>query len=261
MNRETLFRVHKFAYDYSLYDWAVVALVLLVGLRIDFSMFPDDFEPNFSTDISQPVRTTTIPYPYLCIVTFGAGALLTVVVWAARRFDRSILHLLAAYYFSVSFTILVTCAVKKLIGRPRPDTAAVCGGSGSYSACIGTITRGAAADQFFSFPSGHAAEAMAPAVFITLLLVETWRSSSMISMSIKFMPIAFALMVAVSRITDRAHHVDDVVVGLFIGGVVGLVTFLTFIQRYQAKDRREGTDSSSVASLSAAGVGAFNKYI
>ena len=251
MNKETLLKIHKISYEYSIYDWIVVILVLLIGLKIDFSTFSDDFEPYFNTDINQPKRTTTIPYNYLCIITFGVGAFLVFVVWSSRKFDKSISSVLAAYYFTISFTIFVTCIIKKLVGRPRPDTVAVCGGQGSYHDCIKIVSKSRITDQFFSFPSGHAAEAM----------VEIWKSSSMISMSIKFLPIIFALIVSISRIIDRAHHVDDVVIGLFIGGLIGFITFLTFIQKYHTNEKHEMTDSSSIVSMSATGVGTYNKFI
>ena len=261
MNKETLLKIHKILYEYSIYDWIVVILVLLIGLKIDFSTFSDDFEPYFNTDINQPKRTTTIPYNYLCIITFGVGAFLVFVVWSSRKFDKSISSVLAAYYFTISFTIFVTCIIKKLVGRPRPDTVAVCGGQGSYHDCIKIVSKSRITDQFFSFPSGHAAEAMAPSMFMTLLFVEIWKSSSMISMSIKFLPIIFALIVSISRIIDRAHHVDDVVIGLFIGGLIGFITFLTFIQKYHTNEKHEMTDSSSIVSMSATGVGTYNKFI
>lgn len=213
---------------FSFFDWLAAAAFLTAGIMIEGMAFKDDFSAFITSDINNPKRSTTIPYNFLCIYTFGVGAFITICIWSMFHRDYTLSSVLASYYFALSFTLFVSSCIKHLVGRPRPDTVAVCGLDGSYLACSGVLSGSQLYDQFHSFPSGHAAEAMAVGIFMTLLISDVWVSGSMISAMLKMAPVIWALFVGVSRIWDRAHHVDDVIAGLFLGAVVGFFTFKTF---------------------------------
>lgn len=225
MNFSDLYFILK---KYSFFDWLAVIVFLVAGLLIETMDFSDDFSSFISSDISNPKHTTTIPYKFICIYTFGVGAFITLVIWIMCRRDYTISAVLSSYYFSLCFTIFVSSCLKHLVGRPRPDTASVCGLDGSYLACSGVLSGHQLSDQFHSFPSGHAAESMSVGMFMTLLLSDIWVSGSMLSAMLKMAPVIWAIFVGVTRIWDRAHHVDDVIAGLFLGAVVGFFTFKTF---------------------------------
>lgn len=221
----------RFVEKFFILDWVMVLLVLGIGLLIDFLPFPGDFHPYIVSDIDNAARTSTIPFDYFCIFTFGLGALFVVVIWCTVSIGPSISGVLASYYFSLSLAILVGCVFKRMVGRPRPDTIAQCGGNGTFGQCKKVLSGAALSDQFQSFPSGHACESMAVAVFMTMLLMMVWDNFSMFGSLVKTLPIMISILVGCTRITDRAHHVDDVVAGWVIGGIIGYVVFKTFHQK------------------------------
>jgi diacylglycerol diphosphate phosphatase/phosphatidate phosphatase len=213
---------------YAIFDWLAVIIFLVAGILIEMMDFGEDFSNFISSDINNPKRSTTVPYKYLCIYTFGVGAFITLCIWVMTRRDYTISSLLSSYYFSLCFTLFVSSCLKHLVGRPRPDTKSVCGLDGSYLSCTGVLSGHELSDQFHSFPSGHAAESMAVGIFMTLLLSDIWVSGSMLSAMFKMAPVVWAIFIGVTRIWDRAHHVDDVIAGLFLGAVVGFFTYKTF---------------------------------
>ncbi|OHT11086.1 PAP2 superfamily protein [Tritrichomonas foetus] len=235
---------------YAFLDWVAVAVVLATGLTIDFSPYPRDFRANIISDIDQPLRTSTIPYNYLCIITFGIGGVVAAFIWLNHHgLDSSLSKCLAAYYFSICFTILISCFLKKVIARPRPDTLARCGGDGSFYQCTQNLPADLVADQFYSFPSGHAAEIMAPAVFLSFLIAELFRSSQIVFTFFRILPIVLAIFASASRIWDRAHHVDDVVMGMFLGAIVGFLTFHTFTQEIGKDEEKDNSLAYSISSM------------
>lgn len=236
------------ARKYGVFDWLAVITFLAIGLALEMQKFDSNFVPYITSDIDNPIHTSTIPYPYLCIFTFGVGAFIVLFIWILHRRDHTVSKILAAYFFALSFTIFVSSSLKRLVGRPRPDTMTVCGGDGSYRQCASVLEAHALADQFHSFPSGHAAEAMSVAIFISLLLCEVWESGAMYAAALKMAPIVWALFISASRIWDRAHHVDDVLVGLLIGAFIGFFSFRTFhigMSLDARKGGAVGTDTSA----------------
>ena len=207
-----------------------------------------------NSDINNPKHLSTVPYNYLCIFTYGIGALVTIFVWSLKCRDHTISQILSSYYFSLVFTIFLSSCIKHLVGRARPDTLAVCGGDGSYEQCSSVLSSHELSDQFHSFPSGHAAEAMSVAIFLTLLLTDIWPGSSMMSAIMKMAPSLWATFVSVSRIWDRAHHVDDVIAGVLLGAFVGYFTYRTFkigiIEEQKIKKQNTTTTDVSASQFS-----------
>ena len=240
----------------AILDWIAAAVVLGAGYAICYAFgFPDDFEPYITSDISNPARTSTIPYPHLCAITFGVGAVITAAIWVSFSGLPLLPKALAAYYFALCLSLAACCFVKRLVLRPRPDTIAQCGGDGSYRQCLAVLSGEDLVDQFYSFPSGHAGESMGAAVFLALLLNHVWQSPTMIACALKMLPVLASVFIGVTRFVDRAHHADDVLAGWIIGVVCGYVTYRTFARSIPAQRgaRASAVSESSVMSLSARG--------
>ena len=248
---------------FAILDWIAVFISLGIGLFFDKLQLPDDFATSFFSEIDQPTKIITIPYNYLCILTFGIGAFITIIVWVSHQgsINSTLSKCLASYYFSICFTIFIECGLKLIVGRPRPDSLSLCGNDGfSYQKCQKVLDPYSLTDQFSSFPSGHAAEAMSVGVFLSLLLHKIFVSFYQANLSqaqhqpyyiddkstdtfdqhhraffvptlvsfATFLPILFSILIGFSRIWDRAHHVDDVIMGLVLGGIIGYMSFSAF---------------------------------
>lgn len=253
-------KIKQILHFFAIWDWLAVFITLGLGLGIGYFSFPDDYEAFISSDINNPLRTSTVPYPYLCSITFGVGAIATLALWMMHQPKLNSIRVLASYYFSITFTIFISCGIKRLVGRPRPDTLTLCGGDGSYKSCKQVLSKVSLSDQFQSFPSGHAAESMACAMFISLLLNEIWNFNNMFGALLKFSPICLSLFVGVSRIWDRAHHVEDVVAGFLIGGIIAYYTFSSMIKGIKEENNKKDDPLKNDTSASTSSI-PMNSYV
>ena len=74
--------------------------------------------------------------------------------------------------------------------------------------------------HFNSFPSGHSADAFVSGVFLYYLLKYSKYSKY------RFLPLAYALLIAFSRVVVSAHYLSDAVAGMAIG-ILGAYFFLS----------------------------------
>lgn len=96
------------------------------------------------------------------------------------------------------FSIAVVRCMKIVFGRARPE--------------YGTEFTFFSFDfEYNSFPSGHAADAFVSGLFLFHIL----RNSQYSKFS--FLPLAYASLIALLRVTDSAHHPSDIVAGMAIG--------------------------------------------
>lgn len=246
--------VWAFIKKWAIIDWIIAIICTISGNLIERILYKSTFKAFFNTDITSPIRTTTLSYPNLCAITFGIGGVVVFILWSFHSFDHRISWVLSHYYFSVGFTILISTLLKRYVGRPRPDTQTLCGGTGSFQDCIKVLSPELLQDQFYSFPSGHAAESMASAFYISLIINELLGNGPAWTVVFKFSPIFASLFIGVSRIVDRAHHVDDVVMGFIIGGVIAIYSYKSFNrmieeEKFEIK-RILQTESTTAASMS-----------
>jgi len=110
---------------------------------------------------------------------------------------------IALLFLGIFFTAVSVLILKFLIKRPRPE--------GEW----GQIYR---SSDPHSFPSGHAARATMLTVLI-LLAGPFWLGLVMI---------AWALLVAISRIGLGVHFISDILAGTILGILFGGVVFLIF---------------------------------
>lgn len=221
---------------YRIGDLLIVILVMLVAFLCKFLPINEDKTTYIYSDIDFPSSTNTIPYGLLCICTFVFGSFIVIILWGTNRFDISIFAALYSYLLSIALSSLLCGILSKIVVRPKPDTIAICGGDGSLQTCASVLTSGLLRDQFSSFPSAHAAESTACAVYIIMLIGSIWDSESMLLAFIKLIPLAFSLFVSVSRIWDRQNHIEDVAVGIIIGGMMSYICFKTF-KREQKQEK------------------------
>ena len=235
---------------FAIIDFIIDGILIGSACAIKYSFFSDNFVPFISTDIENSLSTETFSYWSLCIVTFGVGLAIVVGFWLITYFDSGCFRAAASYIFSIGAAMLICSALAKFIGRPRPDTLTLCGGDGSYKTCQSILGKSDLAMQFASFPCTEAAEAMAAAIFISLYLSELITSYNNFTSLITSIPIFAAFFVASACIWDRKNHVDDVVAGLVVGALSGLVAFRTFKKSLKEKklERRPGaqTETSSL---------------
>ncbi len=124
-----------------------------------------------------------------------------VVVWAASEGAPRQMAIFMA--FGLALLAAIVLAVKFLVRRPRPE--------GEF----GQVYR---VTDPHSFPSGHAARAMAIAAMFATLGIP-W---------LTILVIVWALFVGYSRVALALHYVSDVIVGWLIGLISGWIAMLLF---------------------------------
>ncbi|MBC8051092.1 MAG: phosphatase PAP2 family protein [Chitinophagales bacterium] len=110
---------------------------------------------------------------------------------------------LALIFASVAATGLIVNALKLAIGRARPKLFEAVGAV-EFSPFSGS-------SDFASFPSGHAANIFALAVALGFLLPR-----------VRYILLALAAVVAVSRFMTAKHYLTDVIAGAAIGWLVAV---------------------------------------
>lgn len=151
------------------------------------------------------------------------------------------LHLyILGFAIGACTTIMLTDVLKYGIGRPRPHFLKLC----MPHACI--TNRTAAADFTcsnsalsmhllknlrLSFPSGHSSLAAYASTFLTLFLQNQIRrvrknGASVSLFYCQVLVMCSAILVGLSRIRDHKHHIQDVAVGLTLGALMALVTWI-----------------------------------
>ena len=128
------------------------------------------------------------------------------IIWHVIGFLRAIgsagrLH--EALFLSCALgveSLVVNQGVKRLFKRERPTQ------SGDERFDIRTPTTS-------SFPSGHASSATCAAILLVRF----------VGMPVGILFVVLAIVVALSRVVVRIHHLSDIIGGILVGGVLGAV--------------------------------------
>ena len=222
---------YSFFVEYRIFDWIVTLAIIVVGLALKFSSLPSDFEERFTTDIEQERHTDTISYWIIFIGEFAIVPFFIFLVSAFMVPHLSKNKLLIAYFFAIGANMALSGGLKRIVGRPRPDTKTICGGDGTFQRCKEVLSGRDLSDQFFSFPSGHTSESTAALFFLSLFLSDVWPENSLLTLILRLLPIALQFFIAATRIWDRKHHVDDVVAGMFYGAVISGLVYSVYKQK------------------------------
>jgi len=137
-------------------------------------------------------------------------------VYAFIRKNRKFIHIGLAYLKAqLVFSFVVVRILKIFLGRARPGR-----GSG--------FTFFEMTGKYNSFPSGHSADAFVSGVFLYYLLKQTKYAE------LRFLPLIYAFLIALSRVFVSAHYPSDVAAGMTIG-ILGAWFFIS-------SSEQKGTD-------------------
>ena len=220
-----------FLKTFAVFDWIIIAVCLAVALVFHYLPFSDSFQPTIHNDVNNTVLEDILPHYFTVMMIFIPGVLsVTGLALYVQKSITNAIYSVTAYLFSIVFTILIVSITKFIVGRPRPDTYQLCG---DFNSCKQQLSKSQLADQFRSFPSSHAAETMAAGAFISLFLCDVWESGTMSSSFFVLMPTFFSIFTSLLRITCHKTHIDDVLIGFFIGGSVAYFSYHSYKRRIQ----------------------------
>lgn len=150
--------------------------------------------------------------------TIGSGIVLSLLTWfLTRRWWVGMVPVLA---ITLESTIFVTAT--HLVGRPRPE-----------------VSRPDPAPPTSSFPSGHAAAAMA--LWLSVALSSMRIKRAWIRVPLVIFGVTLPVLVAFARFYRGAHHVSDIVVGMLLG------IFCAFTATRAVRETRDAPHESAEA--------------
>ncbi|KAL0953861.1 hypothetical protein HGRIS_005036, partial [Hohenbuehelia grisea] len=161
------------------------------------------------------------------------------IVAGVGIYRKSLIHVhhgLVAIAAARGFARLVTEFFKNFVGRLRPDFLSRCKWDKKLHECTGKIDK--ILDGRQSFPSGHVSAAFAGMTILSLWLAgqtgvwhfhstsksSTFNASRLARLALTVLPLFWATYVAITRLQDYRHHVEDVLAG----GLVGIVSAIIF---------------------------------
>ena len=188
----------------------VVLLVALVGWTwLTFTWTPlqalDERLLPRRLDPASPVAQVATAFALVTLPVLQYGALLAVAWWASRR---------RLHQLSVALVLMAglgwgaALALRLLLRRPRPEQA------------LDVLTAAG-----WAYPAGHLVSATITGIGIGAVFAVTRRT-----VRARFLwqtgAAAVVLVIAVDRWLVGAHHVTDLVGGLLLGGLVGLLSLI-----------------------------------
>ncbi|OBZ73760.1 putative lipid phosphate phosphatase 3, chloroplastic [Grifola frondosa] len=164
----------------------------------------------------------------------------TVAVGCIRRSAIEVHHSCLALWAGRGYAYFFTESLKNRVGRLRPDFLDRCKWDKTLKACAGNLDK--VLDGRRSFPSGHSSTAFAGMTFLSFWIAGmtgAWcinqpassaslLSSKLARLSLSIIPLLFATWVAISRVEDNRHHIEDVIVGSLIGITSAAICYLIY---------------------------------
>ena len=144
------------------------------------------------------------------LTAYGLGALVPVGLYAAGHLKRLVWFKLRAFQFAgaMGLNVLLVATLKYAVDRPRP-----------FVAGHAVVQLAEAASP--SFPSGHTAFAFTAAVALILMFPHRW---------LRLLVLAWALLVAYSRLALGVHYPSDVLASVLIGSASAVLAGYAFRQ-------------------------------
>lgn len=216
-------------------DW-VFTIVFLAGGTLALEYFgvprviPIDLSaPEFSRDLDGEIVPS---YALGLLALLLPGATFCVFEFALLRAPRRFFATLSAFFLgiceSAGITLVLTNALKLIVGRPRPFFKKVCVSIADPATGICSGEARAVSDARKSFPSGHSSLAFAVFVYLALYMGARmhiaapdtrFKSAKLTALS---MPVFIASLVAVSRIIDNHHNYSDIIAGSALGAAIAV---------------------------------------
>lgn len=228
-------------------DWIVTAViggVFIVYLELapaymrDFKLNDSSIQHRFAThQIINDIK--------LYFLVFVVPVIIMLVVALAKYNSNmyQLIHLshitFLAFCLSFVLTGFVTDVLKMWISRPRPDFIARCIPMANtpedvfinVDSCT-QKNKFLLNDGFKSCPSGHSSLAMAGCVFLCLWLngqFKLYNKAKPLHLQLlSWSYILVGLFIAISRSLDYRHHTEDIMLGLFIGGVTSYLIYFKY---------------------------------
>lgn len=177
---------------------------LLIGFIILIFFSPLAFiEKGADIKLLDPIINPINNAIFSAITFLGDGwflIILSLIIFIKRRLLGSLLLL------SYTFSGIITQVLKRFFQLPRPVKYFELQGLDIYKEI--SVPTGIELSKYLSFPSGHTTSAFAIA-FTLIFNIQSKR--------IKYILIALAILIALSRMYLRQHFFIDVYVGAFIG--------------------------------------------
>lgn len=192
-----------------------------------------DYLPNNAVTITDiRLGILAIIIPIFLPILFSSSSFLTIDVAASHK------HLVT-YLFSCTLNELATDTLKYTVRRLRPNFYAMCAFDEATHSCTASHYR--MEQAFKSFPSGHSSLSFVAATVLSLFFHRRLQNLA-VSLPATLLFFATATFVAVTRVLDRWHHVEDVTAGAIIGIASALLA-----DRYMNK--RPDSDGSNPNNL------------
>ena len=172
------------------------------------------FEADLLFWIQSNLRTDGLNriMPYVSkINNAGLLAITMVVVLLVWKTYRAVG--ITAFTSLLSEFLLVNVLIKQIVARPRPYVV------NEALAVLGTVPTD------YSFPSGHTASVFAVASVMLLCMPRRYGIPAVVT----------AAIVALSRLYNVAHYPTDVLAGMLIGSVVGVLAVKLVYVRFKDK--------------------------
>jgi len=137
-----------------------------------------------------------------------------IFAYALIKKNSELIRLVVAYIQTqLFFSIVLVRILKIIVGRARPGHDP-------------EFTFFSFAFRHNSFPSGHSADAFVSGVFLFYLLKNSKYSAG------RYLPLIYALLIAVSRVFISSHYPSDVAAGMAIG-ILGAWFFISRLSHDQ----------------------------
>ena len=211
-----------------LIDFLLALAFLISSIILQFLDRSNNFIPSVNFDINERIHTSTIPEYFHYVFIFLICPIVLILSWLTVSFNFTVFRVLSSYFFTVCFSSFIASLFAYFIGRPRPDTIAVCGGEGSYINCLGALNKKELRWQFRSLPSITVCEIVSACGYLSFLFIDITKTTTLYNTFLKFVPLLFSFLEISSEIWDRKCHVDDALISSFISCLVTYVSYTTF---------------------------------
>ncbi|KAG5450255.1 Phospholipid phosphatase 1 [Clonorchis sinensis] len=235
-------------------DWLLVMLLhvafhLLKGVKVPLSGF---FCEDHS--IRYPYYDSTIPTKALLGYGYGLPIALVVILEPLAAIYRyyvvraknawktmavRMYNLITIYMLAIGITRAATWLFKITTKANRPHFLDVCQPNITLASCTGFVNEYSCqgirtnlmAEINVSFVSGHSTVTAVAVMFIVLYLQERLQLSCapLLRPMLQTAIVSFGLYVAISRYTDKKHHVSDIIAGALVGAGSAMALFLGYL--------------------------------
>ena len=211
----------------NIIEWLLTIALMGCAVMLEIAVEPHDnravFE-NFNERYPYSGETIGVIILFFFVIILPCAILGLVSIFYPKRFDLGFAYMSLAQVLGV--TLMITEVLKIAVARPRPNYFSYCQYDQERKECLGPHRY--RKDAKVSFPSGHASNSFASATWLALLVDRLNPvSQELWWILLKFLPIAIAIFISATRITDYMHHVSDVVAGAILGVGIAAIVFKT----------------------------------